>query len=59
MKTIHRADLSGKPVCGSIGAISNTGAFVTCEKCKELTREPSAEEKRKMLESFFIIGSMK
>jgi hypothetical protein len=57
MKTIHRSNMNGKALCGSDGNISVSGAFVTCEKCKEMMKEPTREERMKILTSMFILGS--
>lgn len=34
-RTVHRASLSGRPVCGAAGSVSTSGAAVTCRFCLE------------------------
>jgi hypothetical protein len=47
-RTIHRADIGGRPACGGTGAVSSTGLanFVTCEACNApaLSREAALQQ---------------
>lgn len=52
MTTVHRAGINGLPKCGAKeGKISHSGvsAFITCSKCKELSREATKEDIEKRM----------
>jgi len=35
--TVHRASLTGAPVCGATGPVSTSGVAVTCPSCRDRT----------------------
>lgn len=51
MRTIHRASLSGRTVCGKAGLTSCTGLLVTCPDCLEATRPMTKEEALKAIQA--------